>query len=564
MAGVSTIPGEQLPVSASALSPLAREQYAALARARWVIFRSGFRTTRGAMETSAQTATSVLFGVMGLSVASGLGFAAGFIASGGKWEFMPIVFWAMFVIWQVVPIATASFQQQYDFRDLLRFPVAYSTFFVLNLVFGLIDSSTIIGGFCALGVWIGITIVRLHLSAWAAVVLLVFSAFNIFLVRAIFAWIDRWLAQRRTREIVMAVFFALTIGVQVFNPAYRQSFSHDSHKVRLDKDTVRWIRTAAGVQRWLPPGLASGALAETSARNPAQAVIALGLLGGFVFVTGGALAARLRAEYRGESLGEAPARKKVERRKGQWLLDGSGPIAALMEKDFRTMTRAVPLLYALGAPLLMVFLFSGMFRRQAAGPGHAPLAMLLSLAYAIVGFTQLFYNNLGTEGPGIQMLFLSPTPFRTVMLAKNLLHSALFAIVASLVCVVATLRMGAPEGVVWLITLSWLLFALPVHLTAGNIFSLMMPYRINLGRIGRQRGSQMSALLSVLIQLVVAGLGAGVFALTSWWGKTWVSAPIFLVLAAGAIFAWTRVLANADRIALNHRDELIATLVKAE
>ena len=34
-----------------------------------------------------------------------------------------------------------------------------------------------------------------------------FAVFNILLVRAVFAWIDRWLAQRRTREILTRFFW---------------------------------------------------------------------------------------------------------------------------------------------------------------------------------------------------------------------------------------------------------------------------------------------------------------------------------------------------------------------
>ena len=62
-------------------------------------------------------------------------------------------------------------------------------------------------------------------------------------------------------------------------------------------------------------------------------------------------------------------------------------------------------------------------------PGRAfSLALPICLIYAQLGFTQLFYNNLGAEGMGIQLYFLSPTPMRTVMLAKNLFHSAVFAL----------------------------------------------------------------------------------------------------------------------------------------
>ena len=49
--------------------------------------------------------------------------------------------------------------------------------------------------------------------------LIAFAAFNILLVRAIFAWIDRWLAQRRTREILGAVFMVgLALTARFFLP----------------------------------------------------------------------------------------------------------------------------------------------------------------------------------------------------------------------------------------------------------------------------------------------------------------------------------------------------------
>ena len=40
--------------------------------------------------------------------------------------------------------------------------------------------------------------------------------------------------------------------------------------------------------------------------------------------------------------------------------------------------------------------------------------------------------------------------------------------------------------------------------------------------------------------------------------------PVFLTLSAGAVFAWMRVLRNADGIANQRRDSLIATLMKTE
>jgi ABC-2 type transport system permease protein len=213
----------------------------------------------------------------------------------------------------------------------------------------------------------------------------------------------------------------------------------------------------------------------------------------------------------------------------------------------------------------MVFIFSGLYRNKGVSTfSQIPLGLLLSLAYTMVGFTQLIYNNLGTEGAGIQILFLSPTPIRSVLLAKNLFHSLLFAIDALLVCVIANFRYGAPDLVALAATGAWLLFSLPVHLSAGNAFSLAMPYRVNMGRISRQKGSQANALLSMAVQLGVLVIGAGVFAGCAFLGRIWLAVPIFLVLAAASIITWLRLLPRFEALAYERRDALIATLVKTE
>lgn len=305
-------------------------------------------------------------------------------------------------------------------------------------------------------------------------------------------------------------------------------------------------------------------LQEGQNRRPIEALAALCAVGIFAGATGATLAARLRAEYRGENLGDAPARNKTERAGRQWSVGGSGPIAAVFEKELRTLLRAIPLLYQVGSPIIVVFVLASVNRNRSGPSFHFPIGLLLSLAYAVVGFTQLFYNNMGGEGAGIQLLFLSPTPIRTVMLAKNLFHSAIFAIDAVLVGIVACWRFGTPPPDAIAASAAWVLFALPVHLAAGNAFSLLMPYKINLSRIGKQKGSQANALLSLLIQLGTLGVGAGVFALCMWLGRLFLAVPMFVVLAAGAVFAWMRMLDNVDAMANKRRDALIGTLAKPE
>jgi ABC-2 type transport system permease protein len=551
---------------------LARVQYFALARMRWSMFRNGLRSNRGTMELGARSVTLIVYSLIGLGLGVGLGIGAYVLTVDNMLQILPALIWGIFLLWQVMPITLASFQEQFDMGGLLRFPVGFGPFYLLHLIFGLVDISTIMGALACLGIWLGITIARPDLSAWTALALGIFAAFNILLVRAVFAWIDRWLAQRRTREILGAIFFIALLSLQLLNPAfgvvkYRNPGGSEAKAARQQRKAAfgTWIKSANSVQRWLPPGLAASTVERASRQKPVEGLEDIGVVGLYVLAAGGVLAARLRAEYRGENLGEAPSRKKAERHTGKWLIEGTGPMGAVMEKELRVLARALPLLYGLGAPLLMVFVLSGLYRKGASVAGHPlPIALLISLAYAMVGFTQLFYNNLGAEGAGIQLLFLSPTPIRTVILAKNLFHAVLFSVDAVLVCIVASFRFSLPSPLILVATAAWLLFALPVHLAAGNLFSLNMPYRINLSRMTRQRGSQASSLLSMLIQLAVLGVGTGIFALCSVFDMLWLAVPVFLAMAAVAALVWMRILSNVDAIANRRRDLLISTLVKAE
>ncbi len=258
-------------VTGGLLSPLARAQYAALAQLRKRVFINSLRSSLGALELGARTVAFVLYGFIGLAIAVGAGAYSYVIASDGSWQYLPIVFWAVCLMWQVVPILLSTFQEQFDLGSLLRFPVGFQSYFLLYVVFGLSDISTILGFLCCLGILIGITIAQPALFAWTVIVLLIFAAFNILLVRAVFAWIDRWLSQRRTREIVGALLMVFLLSLQLLNPAVWQHSRQAQQGRRQRAEFYRkllnepWVQTAKQVQALLPPGLAAGAVEAASA-----------------------------------------------------------------------------------------------------------------------------------------------------------------------------------------------------------------------------------------------------------------------------------------------------------
>jgi ABC-2 type transport system permease protein len=471
------------------------------------------------------------------------------------------------------PIAVASFQEQSDLGTLLRFPVRFASYLLLELISGLMEASTIIGVLCCLGVWLGIVMARPELYLWTMLGLAVFAVFNVLLVRAVFAWMNRWLAQRKTREILGAGFMVLIVSLLVFNSVlnqkrYEGSKSHKEDAAPLREALDKYaplLKTANLVQQWLPPGLGAQTLQRAIEQKPVAGLASLNMLGLWVVLAGGALAGRLKAQYRGQNLSWASSRDKAIRRGRGWTLGDSRPFAAIVEKELRSLLRTVPLLWAMSVPLLFVLVIAGVFHHGPSTDVNSfPYAFPSCVTYALLGFTGLFYNNLGAEGAGIQLLFLSPTPIRTVLFAKNLLHSVLFVLVGFAAGVLSCLRLGVPPFVVLAATGAWLVFALPCNLTAGNIFSLTIPYRINPGRITRPAGAQANTLPAVLIQSGVLGVGALVFWLCWSLKNPWLAVPIFLSLAAGAFFVWLRVLRYSDDNANQRRDSLIGTLMKAE
>jgi ABC-2 type transport system permease protein len=533
---------------------------------------NNLRSVQGAFEFGARTVTFLIYSLMGLGLGVGLGISAYIMASRSKWQPLPILFWTVFIAWQVLPIALASFQEQFDLNGLLRFPVNFRSFYLLQLAFGLIDIPALLGGICSLGIGIGVVLARPDLVFVTVFVLAVFAVFNILTARAILAWLDRWLAQRKTREIVSALFLVLMLSLQLLNPALHEERRHGprnrksrSVPQQSQNEIPSWTRTANATVQWLPPGLAADGLRDTAEHQPGRALEALGGLGLYIIAAGAILSVRLKAEFRGENLGEAPALRKTKQGDRKWLIDGSGPIAAVIEKELRIIPRSLPLLFSMGAPLFTVLIIGTVLRNSSPQGGPAfPLAFPLCVSYTLLGFTQIIYNNLGAEGTGIQLLFLSPTPIRTVLLAKNLFHALLYATVAVLAGVFAALRIGAPDAFILATTAAWLLFALPANLTAGNLLSITMPSRMNLGRLSRQRGTQTSALISMLVQLGVIGVGAAIFELCSYLGKPWLAPLAFLVLATIMVFVWTSVLRKADDLASRNKDTLIGTLAKTE
>src|SRR5208282_663884 len=234
------------------------------------------------------TGAFALGGVGGFAAATGF---AWYFVSQGKAEFLAVLLWPIFFFWQFFPVMATAFTNNPDSSDLLRFPLSYQSFFVIRLAYGFFDPASALGSVGLLGILLGVTAARPLLFPWALVVLSTFAIFNLTLMQTIFAWIERWLAQRRTREILGVLFILFMLSFQLIGPVTE----------RLEKKPhPEWNRAAevaAQVQAVLPPGLASDAIAQASHAQYLAGFSSLLFLGTLTMAVGCLLHLRLHRQF---------------------------------------------------------------------------------------------------------------------------------------------------------------------------------------------------------------------------------------------------------------------------
>jgi ABC-2 type transport system permease protein len=546
------------------LAPQARGQLTAIAQVRWHIFTHSLRTTKGALELFSRIVIGLVITGGGMGGAILLGIAAWYFVSEGKPDGLALLLWPLFLFWQLFPVMASALTETMDSSDLVRFPLSYRAYVVVRLVYGALAPATVLGCLWLTGMTLGIGWARPRLLPWAAVVLLVFAAVNMLLTQMVFAWVERWLAQRRTREVFAVLFFLAMISLQLIGPMlsrYGERSNATFHKVG---------QIASPVQAVLPPGIAAAALASAASGRNAAAVAFLGGLVLYAVAILRVLGVRLRAQYRGENLSEVsrdalPLKYRAGIRRG-WEVPGlPGPVTAVMEKELRYLSRSGPMLLTFLTPIIMLVVF-GVGGRAGNGGGflqHWPeLALPVGAGYALLLLSNLIYNNFGADGGGVQFFLASPASFRSVVVGKNLAHMAVLVAEVVVLGFGVSLLFRPPSVLAVGTTIAGLLFAAPVNLAVGNLLSLYSPKRIEFGTFGRQRASQMTVLASFVLQIVVFGVGGVTIFAARYYGRPWLAVVVFLGLAVLALAGYVLVLGYVDRLALGRREVLTMELCK--
>src|SRR5580692_10517852 len=539
----------------ASISLNSRGQLATIAWLRWRLFRNGLRSTRSQLELVSHIFVSLAFAIGGIGGAVGMAFAAALMISAGKPEFLALLLWFVFIFWQVFPIMATAFTDNPDSSDLLRFPLGYRSYFLVRLAYGAFDPATALGSLWSFGILVGVGFAKPALLPWTLLVLLAFAVFNFVFLQMVFAWVDRWLAQRRTRELMGVLFILLMLSFQLIGPLTRH-FAKPAES-GAQQYVQRYVEPLARVQGILPPGLAADAIS--------QAVFSR-------FMAAFSSFAVLCAQYRGENLTEVAAASASPRDRSLqlgWNLPAfSAPVSAVFEKEIRYLLRSGPMLLTLIMPLfvLVVFRFGAMNQTRHSGAFLArtpDMAFPAAAAYTLLMLTNLAYNNFGGDAGGIQFFYASPVNFRDIVLAKNLTHASILALETLVAWIAVGFLYGRPGLDVTIASLAGLLFAAPVNFSVGNLLSIYSPKKLDFSSFGRQRASQTTVLISLGVQLFVVGVGGVAFWIARMYGNFWIATVILLVLAGISLSAYRMILKRMSGLAQDRRETLVAELCRA-
>jgi ABC-2 type transport system permease protein len=590
-----------------------RSQFAAIAWLRWRITVNGLRRKGATGELVARILIYPLLAGMAFGPTILAGVGGFYFASSGHLDRIAWLLWGTFALCQLLNIQVGQPGTTFDPTQLIRFPVRLGGYTAIRLFFGLLTPANVVGTLIAFAIGVGVVIALPGLWFYALLALAVFASANVLFSRMVFAWVDRWLATRRAREIFTGLIFAGSLGIQWLNFTYNPAYNHHhAHYGEFGQTFPEQRLTSIGhiYQRALPflhvlpPELTASSL--LAARNGHVADF-LGLTLACALFSVAFLAVfmlRMRKEFRGENLSDAangvgrkvktvaslkpgvdglattrlqsapaasesaPAASESAPAASEPLLTAqtsprgifqiSPIVAAMMGKEFLYVRRNTGVFYSLIAPVVFVFLFAGRLATRTGGEWIFPAA----LAYTMLGITPLSYNSFGLEGTGSQFYFLAPVRLRDVFLAKNLMNFSLAFLEAAAVFFIIAYVAAIPSLQTTLIAMLWAGATLLFSTALGNRRSISAPKQVKTARAAGKQASPLSALIGMAILLSSALLACIVMGLAIYFHTQWVQVPVFAVFFAAGLFVYLRSLGSLERHALDHREELFAELCK--
>lgn len=464
----------------------------------------------------------------------------------------------VFLYWQVVPVVTATMGASLDLRKLVIYPIPHAQLFqvevLLRGVSGIEMLLVLAGGAAGLianpatGGWTAVP--RLLLGT------LLYALFNMLLASGLRSLLQRLLARGRVRETLILVGLCALMVPRLMT---------------LNESGIGRLRNALPQEDGGPWTLGAHLLTGDFAL-PA-------LFGLCAWTAIAALFGRWQFErsLRYDSLAAQASTPPAETsRKAAWMetfyrfpaLLWRDPLAAVVEKELRTLTRAprFRMVFAMGFSFgILVWLPLVIGRRAHPSGTLGQNFLTIVTIYALTLLGQVSYwNSFGFDRSAMQVYFVIPQPISRVIAGKNiaaLVFIYLEAAILALVSLALPIRLGPGDLVEALVVLT----VSAVYMIAlGNISSVHYPRALSPERVSQGGASnRFQALIFVfypfaLLPVFLAYLARYVLSsMFAFW--------LLLALAGaiGAALYWI-ALESAVSSAIKRREYLLQELSKGE
>jgi hypothetical protein len=550
-------------VADAVILPSIAQQIRTVAALRWRILRNSLRKKNNVLDLIGVITSGFFGALMALGIAFAIFWGTYTFMAHHHEERMALLFWAIFLWWQIFPIMAAGFGAHFDFRTLLRFPLNLSTFFIISIAYGLADLTALAALLWLAAMIIAVAVANLSALPVMIFVCAVFIAANVTLERLIGSWLEKVLAKRRWRELFFALFILTIVGVQFIGPMMQ----------KYGKVATPRIQQILPYFSPFPGSLAGHAVAGAALHDGSAVLISALGLAGWALAFGVLLWFRLAAQYRGEELSETSAAapivkrtavKAVAERESPGIL--SPQLAAMLKKESKYVFRnSFALAGLIFSPLLVLLLVTQFAAAHSTTLHHGMSPDMFfpgMMGYLILILMAPSYNCFAYEGRGMIGYFMSPLRFREVLLGKNLMLCMIMFLEVGLCAGVLVWRIGMPALPVFVSTLVGVVFAVVGQLTLANWSSLTFPKKMAFGKMRGQRQSGMAVLIAFAAQIIFGAICGVVLFSGRWTNNPWLPTEAFAFLAAGAVAGYFASLDGLSRLAESKKESLLDAIAK--
>jgi len=443
----------------------------------------------------------------------------------GFWDAIILVFLFFWVIGLVSEIQRS---ESIDIGKMLHLPISLNDIFVVNYFASHLTLSIILFLPAMLGLSLGLLLGR---SIYMILMFPLVLGF-IFMITAWTYCLRGWLVtlmvnKRRRRAIIAGITFVFILVFQLPNLLGNILHDRTRHRPRttetvqsdrqaetpsVDSDKLRHRRLILGAHNYVPFLWVGNGARSLAMGNPWPAV--LGAAGSFL-IGGLGLRRAYRSTvrfYQGQSV---RAKKKEKRKKEKivrvrkehpgWQLPGvSAETSALASVFYRSMKRAPEIKMMLATNLLILLVCGGaVLLRRSAGLSDTSKPFIATGAVAVTffGMSQLMFNLFGTDRSGFRMLVLLPVPRQRILLGKNLACLPV-VLVVGLVLLLLVMFAGRVPVVIILAAALQLVAAFLLLSMAGNLASVLTPYRIAPGSMKATKTKTITTVMIVVSHML--------------------------------------------------------------